>query len=78
LTRHNSAPVDVPPSTDEDESYGKELVRRHSEEPISFGQVPRIGSMGSTFQLGNSFDLYEKYLLNYCMSSLSALGDFGG
>ncbi|OCT45637.1 hypothetical protein CLCR_01476 [Cladophialophora carrionii] len=60
LTRYNSAPAAVPVSNDEDESDGKALARRHSEEPISFGHVPRIGSLGSTFQLGNTFDHYER------------------
>ncbi|EXJ60971.1 hypothetical protein A1O7_05124 [Cladophialophora yegresii CBS 114405] len=70
LTRYNSAPVGIPVPTDEDESYGKALARRHSEGPTSFGRVPRIGSMGSTFQLGNSFDHYERYLLNYYFTEL--------
>ncbi|ETI24173.1 hypothetical protein G647_03542 [Cladophialophora carrionii CBS 160.54] len=73
LTRYNSAPAAVPVSNDEDESYGKALARRNSEEAISFGHVPRIGSLGSTFQLGNTFDHYERYLLNYCGSLLSAV-----
>ena len=65
-------PVDPTTFPDEDESKSLALVRTRSEEPHSTGQVPRIGSMGSTLPLGTSVDLYEKYLLSYCESDVSA------
>ncbi|KAJ9604577.1 hypothetical protein H2200_010690 [Cladophialophora chaetospira] len=68
LARHRS--VDLPISTDEDESKSRDLVRRRSEEPLLTARVPRIGSLGSTLPLGNSVGLYEKYLLDYYFTEL--------
>ncbi|OAL37876.1 hypothetical protein AYO20_02709 [Fonsecaea nubica] len=67
LIRHQSAPVPVSHvKQEEHDLLAREITKRHSDGlHLPFCSSPEIESMGAFFQLADSVDLYEKYLLNY-------------
>ncbi|KIW29014.1 uncharacterized protein PV07_04861 [Cladophialophora immunda] len=71
LARHQSDPVDIRHFKKEDETSSKGVIRRRSDgDHHPFCSSPEIGSLGSFSQLGDSIDIYEKYLLNYYFTDL--------